>query len=175
MQLVVTAVGPDRPGLVGEFSGLVHAAGANLADSRMINLRGQFALVALIEGNGGVLEGVRASLRKEGTGLGLRLEFAEATAPGEGKATAPGVPFLLKTYSTDQAGIVHRITSYLKEHRINIEELETELESAAFAGTPVFTMQIRMIVPLTLNISSLRRSLEELGDSLNCDVDLERG
>src|SRR3954465_15143150 len=48
-QWIVTAVGPDRPGIVGELTGHLHAAGANLLDSRMVNLRGQFALVLLME------------------------------------------------------------------------------------------------------------------------------
>ena len=42
-ELVVTAVGPDRAGIASDFTGHVHAAGANLADSRMVNLRGHFA------------------------------------------------------------------------------------------------------------------------------------
>src|SRR5262249_6564839 len=49
-ELVVTAIGPDRPGLASEFAGHVLGAGANLADSRMVNLRGQFAILALVEG-----------------------------------------------------------------------------------------------------------------------------
>src|SRR3954452_21329891 len=48
-QWIITAVGPDRPGLVGDLTGHLHAAGANLLDSRMVNLRGQFALVLLME------------------------------------------------------------------------------------------------------------------------------
>jgi len=51
--------------------------------------------------------------------------------------------------------------------------LVTSLESAPFMGTPVFTMEIVMLVPSTANVKSLRRALEELGDTLNCDVDLD--
>ena len=83
------------------------------------------------------------------------------------------MPFRLKTYSMDQPGIVHKITSFLREQHINIEELETSLESAPFMGTPVFTMEIVMLVPSTANVKNLRRALEELGDTLNCDVDLD--
>ncbi len=46
--LVLTAVGPDRPGLVSEISSLVLAAGANLEDSRMAILGGEFALLVLV-------------------------------------------------------------------------------------------------------------------------------
>ena len=168
-ELVVTAVGPDRPGLASELSGHVHAAGANLADSRMINLRGQFALVALVEGASEVLDSVKRRLRDAGPTMGLRIDLHDAPKTPPRK----GVPFKLKTYSMDQPGIVHKITSYLREHGVNVEELETRLESAPFMGTPVFTMEIVMLVPPGVAVSSLRRALEDLGDSLNCDVDLD--
>ena len=40
-------------------------------------------------------------------------------------------------------------------------------------GSPVFTMEIVMLVPSATNVKTLRRSLEELGDTLNCDIDLD--
>jgi glycine cleavage system transcriptional repressor len=169
LELVITAVGPDRPGLASEFSGHVHAAGANLADSRMVNLRGQFALLALALGPAEVLENVKRRLREAAPAMGLSVEFAGAPkTPPRG-----GVPFRLKTYSMDQPGIVHKITNYLREQGVNVEELVTRLESAPFMGTPVFTMEIVMLLPQTIAVKDLRRSLEELGDTLNCDVDLD--
>lgn len=168
-ELVVTAVGPDRPGLVAELTGPVHDAGANLADSRMVNLRGQFALVALVEGSSDVLAEAEKRLRATATAMGLRLDVSRVTK----SAPRGGVPFRLKTYSMDQPGIVHRVTAYLREQGINVEELETRLESAPFMGTAVFTMELLMIVPPGTTVKTLRRALEELGDTLNCDVDLD--
>jgi glycine cleavage system transcriptional repressor len=168
-ELVVTAVGPDRPGIASDFTGQVHAAGANLADSRMMNLRGHFALIALVEGAPGVLETLKKRLRETQSSLGLTFEFSAAPKAESRK----GVPFRLKTYSMDQPGIVHKITTFLREQGINVEELETNLESAPFMGTPVFTMEIVMLVPTAANVKALRRSLEELGDTINCDVDLD--
>ena len=52
-QIIVTAVGPDRPGIVADLSKLVHDSGANIEGSRMVNLRGHFALLALVEGPDG--------------------------------------------------------------------------------------------------------------------------
>lgn len=168
-ELVVTAVGPDRPGIASDFTGHVHAAGANLADSRMMNLRGHFALIALVEGEKSALESLKSRLREASATLHLTFEFSAAP-----KAEArKGVPFRLKTYSMDQPGIVHKVTTFLREQHINIEELETGLESAPFMGTPVFTMEIVMLVPAATNVKALRHSLDELGDTLNCDVDID--
>jgi glycine cleavage system transcriptional repressor len=172
-ELVVTAVGLDRPGIASDFTGHVHAAGANLADTRMANLRGQFALIALIQGETeAVIEDVKRRMRESAPRMGLTLEFAKPQSD-EIPQSRDGVPFRLKTYSMDQPGIVHRFTSYLREHRINVEELETRLESAPFMGSPVFTMEIVMMVPRAVSVKQLRVALEELGDKLNCDVDID--
>jgi glycine cleavage system transcriptional repressor len=169
-QLVITAVGPDRPGLVGQFTGPLFRLGANLADSRMVNLRGQFALLALVEAEAKVLATVREALPAEAARLGLTVTFA--TQAGEAAPSA-GVPYRLKTYSMDQPGIVHRVSSLLQQHGINIEDLQTRLESAPFAGTPLFTLELKMSVPAQVQVKQLRKELEALCDSLNCDVDLE--
>lgn len=170
-ELVVTAVGPDRPGIASDFTGHVHAAGANLADSRMVNLRGQFALLALVEGNLGALEALKGRLRAAASSLGLTFEFG--AAPRADAAVSRGVPFRVKTYSMDQPGIVHKITTFLREQQINIEELATRLESAPFMGTPLFTMELVILVPPGANVKTLRHALEELGDTLNCDIDID--
>lgn len=177
LEIVITAVGPDRPGLASDFTGHVHAAGANLADTRMVNLRGQFAFIALVEGAATVLEDVKKRLGEAAPKIGLRIDFTSATtkdgAADKRSEAKEGVPFRLKTYSMDQPGIVHRITSYLREQRINVEELSTRLESAPFMGAPVFTMEILMLVPKQVSVKTLRTALEELGDQLNCDVDID--
>ncbi len=172
LELVVTAVGPDRPGIASDFSGHVHAAGGNLADTRMANLRGQFALIALVQGTPEVLEDVKRRMRDSAPRMGLVIDFHAASKEGA-PASRDGVPFRLKTYSMDQPGIVHRFTSYLREHHVNVEELETRLESAPFMGAPVFTMELVMLVPRTVSVKQLRIELEELGDKLNCDIDID--
>src|SRR6478672_5633798 len=74
-QWIVTAVGPDRPGIVGDLTGHLHAAEANLLDSRMVNLRGQFALVLLMEcPEGAAGEHLATALPEIGRGLGLNLD-----------------------------------------------------------------------------------------------------
>ena len=174
LEIVVTAVGPDRPGIVSELTGHVKEAGANLADTRMVNLRGQFALVTMVEGSADVLEDVKKRLAESAPRMGLAIDFhAPTSKEGPKPERREGVPFRLKTYSMDQPGIVHRITSYLHEHHINVEEMETRLESAPFMGTPVFTLELVMLVPKNVGVTKLRRALENLGEELNCDVDLD--
>lgn len=169
-QLIVTAVGVDRPGIVGEFSRILHEEGGNLADSRMVNLRGYFALLALIEVSADRMDAARARLAAQGEQAGLTLTFTKGDAP---VAAAPGIPYRLRTYSADQPGIVHRVSEVLAKHRVNIEELETRLDSAPFSGTALFMIEARVTVPPGLEVRALRRELDALGAAIPCDIDLD--
>lgn len=171
--MVIMAVGPDRPGLVSEFSQTLHAAGANLADSRMMNLHGQFAMLLRVQGEPATLEQLRSQVVQAGRGMGLTVTLPEASKSQSPPVVGRGVPYRLKTYSMDQPGIVHQITRLLQTHGVNIEELETRQESAPFSGTTLFTMQARLTVPAEVAVKPLRQKLQEAADAINCDLDLE--
>jgi len=169
-QLIITAIGPDRPGIVGQVTGHLHDAAAHVLDSRMVNLRGQFALLLLIEAPDDALAKIRQSLPALADTIGLRLSLSDSATPA---GPLPGIPFKLKTYSLDQPGIIHRVSDLLREFGVNIEDLSARQESAPFAGTPLFLMEMRLTLPPNISISTLRTKLTTLCDTLNCDVDFE--
>jgi glycine cleavage system transcriptional repressor len=168
-QLIITAVGPDRPGIVGEISAHLHAGGGNILDSRMINLRGEFAMLILVDASGPSAQQLRGDLPRLGEKIGLRLTVAELHASPRAK----GLLFRLKTYSLDQPGIIARITQALRQHGINIEELSARQDSAPFDGSPLFLTEMRLTVPASVPLNQLRAELQSVGNSLNCDIDLD--
>jgi glycine cleavage system transcriptional repressor len=169
-QLIINAVGLDRPGIVGELTGHLHSAGANILDSRMVNLRGQFAIVILVELNEDAAAKVSRDLPSFGKSIGLALTIAGQSATPQ---QVQGLSYRLKTYSGDQPGIVARLTNLLRLHGVNIEELSAWQENAAFAGTPIFLCEMQLTVPPSVALRKLRADLEGLCNELNCDVDLE--
>lgn len=170
-EIVITAVGPDRPGLVNDLSGYLLDAGGNIADSRMVNLRGQFAVLLLVEANDAEAANIRRGVVAAGARFGLHVTLGP-DAPPAGRLDS-GVPFRLRTYAMDQPGIVHRLTHLLHRRGVNIEELQTRLQPGSYTGTPLFTMEMRLTVPTSVPVKQLRTELEELCGSLNCDVDLD--
>jgi len=167
-QLILTAVGTDRPGLVGELTGHLHAAGANILDTRMVNLRGRFAVLILLEAPD--LAAIKATLPAAAERIGLTLHMTDhAKHPPQ----PAGIPFRLKTYSLDQPGLVHRVSEVLRSHGVNIEDLSARQDSAPFAGDPLFIMEMRLTVPASVPVKKLRADLEAACESLNADLDLE--
>jgi len=169
-QLIISAVGPDRPGIVGELTGHLHACSANILDSRMVNLRGEFALMILLEASDDAAEKLSRELQPLARNMGLNLFVNTQAAAAQ---TVEGLHYRLKTYSMDQPGIVARLTNLLRQHGVNIEELVGRQESAAFAGSALFMTEMRLTVPPKVAVRKLRTDLEALCNELNCDVDLE--
>ena len=168
-QLIVTAVGNDRPGLVDELTGHLHAAGANILDSRMVNLRGRFAIILLLEAPDTAALKRTLPAAAERAGLTINLDDHGTAAP----AHQAGIPFRLKTYSLDQPGLVHRVSEVLRTHGVNIEDLSARQESAAFAGDPLFILEMRLTVPASVSVRKLRDDLDSVCEKLNADLDLE--
>jgi glycine cleavage system transcriptional repressor len=169
-QLIITAVGPDRPGIVGELTAHLHAGGGNILDSRMVNLRGEFAMLILVEADGSAAESLRHGLPAAAEKIGLRLRISDQHG---NQPAVRGLPFRLKTYSMDQPGIVARLSQVLRENGVNIEELSARQESAPFSGSPLFLTEMRLTVPPTVALGKLRADLESVGNAINCDIDLD--
>lgn len=170
-QLIITAVGPDRPGIVGELSGQLYGAGANILDSRMVNLRGQFALMILLECDADTAARFERELPEAGNKLGLSLHVT--AQPAAGAKVVSGLRYRLKTYSLDQPGIVARLTGLLRDRGVNIEELSAWQQSAPFAGDPLFQTEMLLTIPPKTSINALRAELSRVCNELNCDFDLE--
>jgi len=72
---------------------------------------------------------------------------------------------------------VHKITTALAEHGLNIDKLATDQEIAPHGGTVLFRMRgVAMAyepLPKSFDADAIRDELRALGDSLNCEVSME--
>lgn len=173
VELVISAVGPDRPGIVDAISAVLSRRQASIADSRMVNLRGRFALVMLVETpDAAVAQNLQSILEQAAQSLGLTATIQNVQ---RGDAAArQAVPYRIRTYAMDQVGLVHRITHALHLLQANIEDLSTRLEHAPHTGAPIFSMDMIIALPKEVPLKKLREELEKLCAELNCDLDIDR-
>jgi ACT domain-containing protein len=75
--LVITAVGPDRSGLIAEISSVIADFGLNIEDMDQVVMKGVFILSMLINISPSVdnLEKLRKKLEYLGDELGLKVTF----------------------------------------------------------------------------------------------------
>jgi len=167
---VLTAIGPDRVGIVDDLAGLVAARGGNIEESKMAILGGEFAAVMLVSLAPSHLDTLMASLADQGKALGLRLELKQTHAPA---ALREGRPYILESVSLDTPGIVLAVTAVLKAHGINIEELETLTQPAPWTGAPMFRMRATIILGPKVPVAQLKADLAQLEADKDLDISLK--
>ncbi len=169
-QLVISAVGADRAGLVDKLSEWVLDSGCNIADSRMMVLGGEFAVLLLVSGkwnNIAKLEGQTTAMEKS---LGMQIT-AKRTQPKPRRGDL--LPYAVDVVALDHPGIVHNLAAFFASRDINIQDLATTCYAAAHTGTPMFSVHMILDVPAQTHIATLRDEFLEFCDRLNLDAVIE--
>lgn len=166
--LVLTLIGPDRPGIVEAIAEPIARHGGNWLESRMAHLAGKFAGILRIDVPAGREASLTSALRGlEASGLKLTIEAGPAPAAEEGARA-----FLLDLVGLDRPGIVREISHALAERGVNIEELTTDRTTAPMSGELLFRSRARVSVPPRTDPEALRRRLEQLAGDLMVQVTL---
>ncbi|HEV8605532.1 MAG TPA: ACT domain-containing protein [Tepidisphaeraceae bacterium] len=172
IHVILTAIGADRPGLVDEVSEFIFQRGGNIEDSRMVNLRGQFAMMVLIGAPEPALSRLKSELWQLQQQSQLQIELRPATPATASSAQA--IPYRLTATAIDQPGLVHRLSHLLRSSDVNIESLETHLKPAPITGAPLFEMELIISIPRTTPIARLKDQIASTCAELNIDFELAR-
>lgn len=175
--LIINAVGLDRLGIVADVTGIVIAHGGNVGDSQAAKLGQHFSLMMHVTLPSAQLDDLQTSL-KSMSDMNASV-FVDTSSEGRNSVVTPQIGYqgMFSLEGADNPGIVHVMTTALAKHGLNIDKLETDQEIAPHGGTMLFRMKGKAVAyqPLaaSFDASQIQQDLQELGASLNCDVELE--
>lgn len=168
VSLVLTVLGPDRPGLVSALAARASACGANWMESNMAQLAGSFAGIVRLEIAAAKAQALETALRELETD-GLRLTIARGIESAGG-AVSRGTH--IELLGNDRPGIVSEISTVLARLGASIDRMETRCECASFSGDPMFRAQIDLQLPAEVSLAALRDAIEALANELMVDIKL---
>lgn len=169
--LVVTIIGPDKRGLVAQITEEIVAQRANIEESRMARLGGEFAVIMLLSISDGAKEALLKGLERLN---GERVKvFVKETDLARLVVFEGFVPYLITVIGADHEGIVHSIAEYLAELRVQVDDMETHVTKAPITGTPLFSMHAEVQAPPELTIKVLREKMTDVGDRLGVDIEVK--
>ena len=123
---IVSALGPDRPGIVARVTRVLVDHGCNIADSHMGLLSGRFTMMLVVDTPDGLDEHrFRADLHTAASDLGLDAIHAEHI--GENAPEAEQASHLVTVYGADHPGIVAAVTEALAGAGASVTDLQTHL------------------------------------------------
>lgn len=161
MELAVTVIGHDRPGIIADVTAVLARLGLNLEDSTMTLLRGHFAMMLVCSGGRRPTE-VEAALAPL-TADGSLVVTAREVAADTGPATT-GRPHVLTVHGGDRPGIVSAVTGILAGAGGNITDLTTRL-----AGD-LYLLVAEVDLPPDGDVAALTTRLAAAGAELGVDV-----
>lgn len=168
--LVVTALGPDRPGLVKELAEFVRKSGGNIEETRMSKLGGEFAFLVLVTGSEETLTTLARALPELESGIGVTC-FSKRTTKGP---TADGRLYRYEASGLDRTGIVEGVTHVLARHGVNVISFESWVENAPLSGTPIFHLDAEVELPGASDLAEIERELSEASSALDLDSKLSQ-
>ena len=167
--LVMTVIGPDRPGLVQILAGRIADHGGNWLESRMCRLGGEFAGILSVEVDGLRTEELIAALKTleaEGLRVIVHAETSTLQPPKGSLAT-------LELVGQDRPGILRSVSGVLADHKVNVEELASERVSAPMGGGTLFKATALVSVPANVSLPAIRADLEKIASDLMVDLKLQ--
>jgi glycine cleavage system regulatory protein len=169
-KLVLTIIGPDRPGLVDELAEAVAEHQGNWMESRMAHLGGKFAGVVRVSIPAEQTDPLLAALQGlESHGLKVHAEADTAE-----EAAQSFLPVTLDLLGNDRPGIVREISHALATHGVNVEEFRTECADAPMSGGQIFRATAQLRLPPGLDADTLRHELEQVAHDLMVDISLNQ-
>ena len=165
--LVLTLIGDDRPGLVGQLSAVISAHQGNWLESSMAQLAGKFAGILKLS-----VPADRASALQQALASLSQLKvIAEPASVAPGPKT--GRRLKLSLVGHDRIGIVREVTQVLANHAVNVEQLNTYTDSAPMSAEPLFHATADLCATTELDARLLKAELERLSNDLMVDIALD--
>ncbi|MDQ4144352.1 MAG: ACT domain-containing protein [Actinomycetota bacterium] len=164
-ELTLTAVGRDRPGIVAGVTKVLFEQGCNLEDCSMTLLRGQFAMIMLLQAPDELSKSdLERALSDPAQRFDLSIVLREA-APGA--SPTPVGAFVVSLYGADRPGIVYRISEELARRSINITDLMSRV-----VGDNVYIVVMDIDLAEGTDVDELRSGLERIGAEIGVEVTL---
>ena len=165
-QLVLTAIGDDRAGLVSALADVIADHDGNWERSQMAELAGKFAGIVLVSVPDDRSDHLIAALEPLQGMLDVTAQVGIGEQPESKRLT-------LELMGTDRPGIVREISQILARHDVSIDQLTTGTRDAPMAGGILFEAWAVLEVPAGVAADTLRAALEAVANELMVEIELE--
>lgn len=163
MELILSVMAADRPGIVERIAAVVAAHGGNWQESRLATMAGRFAgiiRVSLEQEQFGELQAALQALRDEG--LNVQIEVGDSDAEAVES-------HWIEVVGNDRSGIVREVTRALAAEQVNVIDLATEVEPASMSGGLLFRARLELGLTPGQSMDAVIEALEKLSPDLMVD------
>lgn len=169
-KFIMTAFSKDRPGVVADITEVIYENGCNLEDSTMTSMLDEFAIILLFAGKG---DSLKDQLLKDCRRLEREKGITAFIRSVEAEDKEKQINFFTNTINVegiDQAGIVFKVSRFLADNNINIENLTSRRITSPESGTVIYFTEMKIQIPEKISLERLENELSQVSEGLNLDI-----
>ena len=166
-KIIITLFAKDRPGIVRSLSDTVLENNGNWLESSLSRLCGQFTGIVHIS----IDSGNKASLITALDSMsddGISVTVQDTSSISTDDIEVNGLQILVE--ANDRPGIVKEIAEALATENVNVDNIDTEVQSASMAGYPIFKAHMFLAMPDDLSENDLEEILEGVSDDVMVSI-----
>ena len=164
---IVTVMARDRVGIVRDVSTGLAGVGGNITHVSQTVMRGYFTLIMSVQVSDERMQSeIRQAVERRGDVGEFEVNVRPFAEPLPGEQVS-STRYVLSLQGKDRAGIISRITSYLAERGVNIDDFY------AYVGDGRFVMLVQVSIPLSVNLEEVQSGLEKAGHEFDMAVSLQ--
>ncbi|KZN47960.1 glycine cleavage system protein R [Pseudoalteromonas luteoviolacea] len=168
-QLVLTAIGEDRSGIVSELTQLVSESNCNIIDSRIAILGNEFTFIMLLSGDMAAISRVEHTLPVKSVELGLMTMMKRTSSHTENEY---GAGYTLKYSGLDTQGTLSRVTRFFAEQNMSICSLKSDTYEEQ--SEMHMSCLLEFNTPSELDFDKFKEKFEELSGISNVNYVFRR-
>lgn len=164
--LIISTLGPNRPGLLESLARHISQSGCSVTHSRGSLIDGQLLFMARLTGSWDTLARVEASAERLERELGVDIQLRRTESSDE---TGNRLPYTVDIVASDRTGTLTEVIAFFQQHDTDVAEVVTQSYVSDHTQTPMATIQMTVHVPEQQPLTLVRDNFMELCDRLNLD------
>lgn len=153
---ILTAVGPDSPGMAHAVAQILFEHGCNIEDTTMTRLSGHFSMLFAVEPPQNLaISTLQNALAPLQNARGLVADVLNVEPVSDAPHESPRA--ILTAYGAEKTGLLARLTGELAAQNVNVTDVQTRVASAG----SVYIMILEIEVPATLQNADLEAKLRQ--------------
>lgn len=166
--LVISATGANRPDAINELFLLPAKNDCNIESSRLTVMGSEVAIIMMVSGNWNTIVKVETGVTSLKNDFEITVKRTKTHPANENM-----VSYLVQIVAANQSTLVYEIINFFVKQNIYIDDMQTDIFSVKFTGTPMLSLNMRIGIPTNLSIADFREIFTLLCDELNIDGILE--
>jgi len=171
-KVIVTVVGPDRPGIIARVAGLLYRRQGNLENVSQTILQSVFSGTFIVQLPEDISpEELARELRDAVAPLDLKAYVDRYQAPAADSDPGKSDPYVITTRGPDQKGLVARITAILAAYRVNVTDLKAVFKGGDDPDDNIMIYEVD--VPHTTDRRVLTSALKAKAAQLDLTINIQ--